>query len=634
MRRGASVNDSRTLKIGEWTATPALNLLERGGETVRLEARAMDVLMALARQPGEVLSLDTLIATVWKGVVVGDGSVYLAINQLRHALDGKQAEVSHIETIPKRGYRLVVPVEHAAPTPQVVTPPGWRHAGRVAGVIVAVALVAGAAWFVLRDGIATGPEPQVSIAVLPFANLSSDVEQAYFADGLTEELVNVLTQIRELRVTGRASSFYFKERAADVGAIAATLGVRHVLEGSVRRAGDDLRIGAKLVDARTGYSLWSKSYERGVGDIFAIQDEIAAEVAAALQVTLGVGEVGRRPGMTRNFEAYEEYLRAFSLQVRFDPSSWPKTIEHLERAVALDPAFSVAWASMSATYANQAQLVPELAAESRERAADALEHARTLTPDAPDVLVRTSIELMARGKWLDAGAVHARAVAMFADRGIGGEASAAQGFLLLSAGRPRAAVAAFDRARAIDPLVPAYTYGLANARLAAGDVAAALAEVDRGLGLAGFGPVLRATGVSAALAGGEREALRMRLDSLAAGDLGADLNRNLAALRDDRGAALAELRRAAETADVAEKALLAEWAASYDEPAFALELLAGVPPEYVLTNGLLWRPMLGDARKLPTFKELARALGLVEYWRVYGWPDGCRPSADAFTCGE
>lgn len=630
------MNDSRTLKIGAWTVTPASNLLERGGETVRLEPRAMDVLGALARQPGEVVSVETLLATVWKGLVVGDGSVYLAINQLRHALDDKHAGASHIETIPKRGYRLTVPVEPVAPAavqqaPAAAAPPPprpMRRMARLAAGAVAAVLVAGAAWLALRAGVASDAEPPVAIAVLPFANLSSDAEQAYFADGLTDELVNTLTRIRELRVTGRVSSFHFKERREGVSAIAAALGVEHVLEGSVRRSGDDVRIAVALVDARTGYSSWSKSYERRIDDIFAVQDEIAAAVAAALQITLGVGEIGRRPGMTRNVEAYEEYLRAFSLQLRFDPTSFPKILEHLERAVALDPGFSVAWTSLNATYANQASLDPAHAAEARARAADALARARAIAPDAPDVLVRTSIELIANGQWLEAGQVHARAVATFAERGIGGEASAARGFLLLSTGRPRAAVAAFERARAIDPLVPAYAYGLASARLAAGDAAGALTEVDRGLPLEGFGPVLRATGLSAALAGGEPAALHERLDALAAGDLA----HGFAALLDDRTAALAELRRAAANADVFEKASLAEWAAYYGDPALALELLSAVPPELALTSGLMWRPLLRDTRALPAFKELAHALGLVEYWRAYEWPEACRPSGEDFVC--
>jgi hypothetical protein len=159
-----------------------------------------------------------------------------------------------------------------------------------------------------------------------------------------------------------------------------------------------------------------------------------------------------------------------------------------------------------------------------------------------------------------------------------------------------------------------------------------LSEVDRGLALDGFGPLLRATGLSAALAVHERTVLRARLDALLAGEPGVDLGRSLAALLDNRAAAHAELERAAAEADVVDRASLAEWVAYYGDPALALVLLAAVPPEHMLSNGLLWRPVLAEARKLPAFKDLARGLGLVDYWRAYGWPDACRSSDDDFVC--
>jgi TolB-like protein/DNA-binding winged helix-turn-helix (wHTH) protein len=631
------VNDSHTIKIGEWTATPALNLLERGTEAVRIEPRAMDVLTILAKRAGEVVSVDELIAAAWKGAVVGDGSVYIAINQLRQALDGKNAATSHIETIPKRGYRLTVPVERddrPAPMRQArdALRGNRRHARYVAGIVAAAVVTTAITWLVLRDRTQPVAVQPATIAVLPFENLSADSEQQHFADGVTAQIIETLTGIRDLRVTGHASSSYFSQRDADLGPIAATLGVKHVLTGSVRRAGDDIRIAAQLRDAETGYHLWSSSYERRMDDIFALQDEIAAAVAAALQITLGVGAVGRRPGMTRNVEAYDEYLRASAVQARLETASLPKAIEHLERAVALDPSFAVAWAALSGAYVNQATLVPERAADGRAKAAAALEHARTAAPDAPDVLVRTSMELIASGNWLDAGAAHARAVAAFADHGIGGEAAAARGYLLLSTGRAREAVDAFEHARAIDPLVPAYAYGLANARLAVGELHAALTEVDRGLGLDGFAPALRATGLNAALTSGDREEIVKRLESLAPNDSDAAVNRALAALLDEPSSAAAEIRRAAATADVFERTFLAEWAAYYGEPDLALELLVGAPPQYVLSTGLWWQPLLRDARGLPGFKKIARDLGLIDYWRAYGWPDVCQPSGDDFVC--
>jgi tetratricopeptide (TPR) repeat protein len=277
-------------------------------------------------------------------------------------------------------------------------------------------------------------------------------------------------------------------------------------------------------------------------------------------------------------------------------------------------------------------LVTERADELRANDAESLER-RSLTPDAPDVLVRSSIYLVESGRWLDAGAVHARAVTAFSRSGIGGEAAAAQGYLLLSAGRVREAIDAFEQARAIDPLVPAYSYGLSSAYLAAADFDAALDEADRGLELDGLGPLLRSTALMTALARGDRAEIGKRLDSLASIDPGAHLDRALGALLDDPAAAVAEIRRIAATGALLDRPRLGQWAAHFDEPELALELLAVVPPPYLLSNGTLWRPSLRDARRLPAFKDVVRSVGLVDYWRADGWSDLCRPvGLDDFVC--
>ena len=151
-------------------------------------------------------------------------------------------------------------------------------------------------------------EAGTTIAVLPFANLSSDAGQENFTDGITEEILNSLSRIRGLQVTGRTSSFFFKGRNEDMRHIGEQLGVAHLLEGSVRRDGNQLRITAQLVKAKDGFHLWSQTYDRPMDDIFKVQEDIARAVAEALQVTLGVGELGEMPGMTHNMEAYEHYL--------------------------------------------------------------------------------------------------------------------------------------------------------------------------------------------------------------------------------------------------------------------------------------------------------------------------------------
>jgi TolB-like protein/Flp pilus assembly protein TadD len=547
----------------------------------------MDVLMALARRAGEVVSVDELISDVWQGVSVGDGSAYVAIKQLRAALDDPREPQSHIETIPKRGYRLSVPVECEV----------------------------------------------IPVVVLPFANLSSDSEQEYFADGVADEIRNALSRTRDLRVTGRTSSCYFKGRSEDVRAIGRTLGVDYVLEGSVRKAGDQIRVTAQLVNVETRYQLWSETYQRQLAEIFVIQDEIATSVASALQIVLGVGALGRMPGMTRSVAAYDAYLRARSSWVRFRTDRFQATVAHLQRAIALDPSFAMAWGALRAVYVDRAVDVPGEAEEWRRKAAAALDRARELSPDSPAVLVQTTIELIERGSWLQAGAVHARAVALFAQHSMDGEAAAARGYLLVSIGRAREAIHAFERARAIDPLVPGIALGLTIAYVNAGEFAAALAEVDRGRQLDGYQPHINTLGLSTALSMGDRVEIENRLALLSEGHAVTGLNRVLAQVLDNRAEARRHIRRlAAATVGTFEKTMLAIWAGYYGEPELALELLYEILPEANATSAL-WGPLMRDVRRLPGFKDLVRDTGLVDYWRAYGWPDFCRPiSDDDFVC--
>jgi TolB-like protein/DNA-binding winged helix-turn-helix (wHTH) protein len=647
------------IRIGAWIARPALNLLEHAARSIRIEPRAMDVLVVLARRGGEVVSVDELIETVWKGVVVGDGSVYLAINQLRRALDDSAGDVQHIETIPKRGYRLTVPVERVevpiepaataddsaepsaparvqVPLPAEAVPDApasrriarshlwWLAAGMVGAAILAT--------FALSLRERAPPVPANSVAVLPLDNLSSDPEQEYFADGITLELLNDLSRVRDLKVTGRASSFHFKDREEDLRTIGAKLGVEHILEGSVRKAGEQVRITARLSNARTGQQLWSETYTRRIDDIFQIQDDIARSVANALQVKLGVGDMAHVPGMTRNVAAYDEYLRGMSLNLEWQPESFARAIVHLQRAVALDPSFSIAWAGLNTVYTNGAIVTPSRAEEWRPKASEALDRARALTPDAPHVLLEMGIGAARRGKWLEAAAIFERLQTSYARYGMANQAWGPCGVFLLGVGRVREAIPALERARAEEPLAPAFASFLSEAELANGDSAAALAEVDRGLALEGLDRSLHATGFSIALTQRDRREIERQLAALPGGAADLRVTRRMAQFMDRRAGAEDEIRRLARTASHAERAALAEWAAYYDEPALSLELLATVAPN-LAHPAMLWQPLLRDVRTLPAFRELVRDLGFVDYWRQYGWSDFCHPLRDDdFTC--
>jgi TolB-like protein/DNA-binding winged helix-turn-helix (wHTH) protein len=599
-----STDPSAGLRIGAWRVRPVLNMLERDGRSVRIEPRAMDVLVFLASHQGEVFSVDQLIASVWKGVIVSDSSVYLAISQLRQALGGSDDETSYIETIPKRGYRLAVPVGALDAKPQRL---GWRIA---AAAIAAVTIIGTIAAIALRDRT---PDAPASVAVLPFENLSSDPEQAYFAEGITAELLTALSRVRDLRV---ATSMP---------------GVEHVLRGSVRKAGEELRISAQLENARTGEQLWSETYERRLDDVFLIQDEIAASVADALQVRLGVGDVGRVPGMTRNVRAYDEYLRGMSLNRQWRAESFPHAIAHMQRAVAIDPGFSIAWAGLNTVYTNGALMVPVSAAEWRQKGADALAQARALTPDAPHVLLEAGIREVRQGNWLEAGEIYARLQSSYERYGMSEQAWGPRGAFLLAVGRAREAVTAFERARAQEPLAPAYAGFLAQAKLGVGDPAAALAEVDRGLALEGFDTLLHRNALFIALTQQDRSAIDARLRAIPEGDPGASVHRSLARYLDAPADAAVEIRRLASSGN-GNESLLAHWAAYYGEPQLALELLARALPN-IGHPSALWVPLMREVRRLPAFRNLVREYGYVDYWRRYGWSDFCHPTREQdFIC--
>ena len=222
--------------------------------------------------------------------------------------------------------------------------------------------------------------PQKSVAVLPFLDMSEKKDQEYFSDGLSEELIDMLTKVPELRVPARTSSFYFKGKQATIADIAKALGVTHVLEGSVRKSGNTLRITAQLIRVDTGYHIWSETYDRKLEDIFQIQDEIAKSVVTGLKVSVLGGTIPRSTP-TANRDAYTLYLQAKELHYRGTPDNSRKAIEYLQKALKLDPDFSQGWLTLASFHAADYNLFnPGSHDETRELIYSALDHARKLEP--------------------------------------------------------------------------------------------------------------------------------------------------------------------------------------------------------------------------------------------------------------
>ena len=196
---------------------------------------------------------------------------------------------------------------------------------------------------------AATPRFVTSLAVLPFANMSADVDNEHFCDGLAEELLTALSKIDALKVAARTSAFSFKGKAVDVGTIARTLGVTSVLDGSIRRSGNRLRISVQLVNAADGYQVWSERYDRELRDVFELQDEITLAVVAALKLKLfGDERAAVLKRYTDNAEAYELFLKGRHHAYKYTAQGWQRAIEFFEKAIALQPDYALAYAGLAA----------------------------------------------------------------------------------------------------------------------------------------------------------------------------------------------------------------------------------------------------------------------------------------------
>jgi TolB-like protein/DNA-binding winged helix-turn-helix (wHTH) protein len=275
------------LRIGAWTVDPAAVRVSRNGESARLDDRAMRLLLCLARRPGEVVSVEELLEQVWPEVTVSPDSVYQAVASLRRLLGDDPRQPSYIATVPRRGYQLVAAV---APWTgdESRKKPAWTAIAMA--VICAVVAIA----FLLQRSASTS-RPEKSIVVLPFLDLTEAMSHQEFADGMTEELIDRLSKVPDIRVPGPTSSFYFRGKRVPIADIARTLGVAYVLDGSVRIAGPRMRVDVRLMRAENGFVIWSEAYDRPFDDTLVVQDEIAGEVTKALRTSLGSYRKSPRP---------------------------------------------------------------------------------------------------------------------------------------------------------------------------------------------------------------------------------------------------------------------------------------------------------------------------------------------------
>jgi TolB-like protein/DNA-binding winged helix-turn-helix (wHTH) protein/Flp pilus assembly protein TadD len=349
-------------EFGGFALDPRRQTLHRrsDGQPLDLTPRVFATLLHLVAHAGQLVDKRALLAAVWPKAVVEESSLTQAIHVLRRALGEQPDDHRFIVTVPGRGYRFVAdvatrprPEAEAANRTEDVHPPAGRRRGRLAlaaGLAVLLAVLGVAYYapdFARRAGEGSVHRAQPAIAVLPFVDLSPAGDYAYFSHGLAEEVLNLLAGVPGLTVIARTSSFSFKGQDVDVATIARRLKVGYVLEGSVRRDGQRVRVTAQLIDARDSSHLWSASYDRELDDVFAVQSGIAGAVASALQARL-VGPAESTAGPPRSGPAYDDFLRGQFFYHRRGPGDLSRALDYYERSVALDPQFARGWAGVAA----------------------------------------------------------------------------------------------------------------------------------------------------------------------------------------------------------------------------------------------------------------------------------------------
>ncbi len=393
-------------QIGAWLVDPSLNTISHDGRTNHLEPKVMEVLVCLAQHPGETLPKDRLLQTVWPDTFVTEDVLTRSISELRRVFDDSAKEPRVIQTIPKRGYRLVAPVqalngaktaEEPVPSAQVITEssarPGPRY--RLVAVATLVLLVAGAAAaFALNLGglrsrfLVKASSPTIhSLAVLPLVNLSNDAGQDYFADGVTDALITDLAQISSLRVISRTSIMHYKNTQKTLPEIAKELNVDEIVEGTVQRSGDRVRITAQLVQGPTDTHLWARSYERDLRDVLTAEGEAAKSVADEIQTRLTPQERTRlsqdRPV---NLQALEAFLQgehhASNYGNGYDARELKKAQDYFQQAIDDDPSFAPAYIKLAQAYSRQGDTSRPSEVYPREKAI--AERALALDPNLSD----------------------------------------------------------------------------------------------------------------------------------------------------------------------------------------------------------------------------------------------------------
>jgi adenylate cyclase len=436
--------------------------LRRGSEPIAVEPQVLDVLIYLVQNRDRVVSKDDLIASVWGGRIVSDATLTSRIYAVRKAIGDSGERQDLIRTVARKGLRFVGTVHtqssREAPAPAAGTPPDEP-----------------------RAPLALPEKP--SIAVLPFQDMSGDLEQCYFTDGVVEEITSALSRVRSFFVIARNSAFTYKGRSVDVKQVSRELGVRYVLEGSFRRDRRRVRITAQLIDATTGNHIWSDRYDGGIEDIFDLQDRITESVVGAIQPSILLAEIERiKRKRPESLDAYDHVLRAFPHVWALDEAANATALDHLSRAIEIERDYPLALAL--AAWCQARKITYNWTSALDETKAEGLRLARLaggMQNDDPLVLTMLCAAHSVIGDLDVASALIEKALALDPNSAMAWNRS---GWLNTYLIRPEIAIEHFRRAIRLSPFDPMNfncILGIGNAHFAAGRYEEALSWWRKGM---------------------------------------------------------------------------------------------------------------------------------------------------------
>jgi TolB-like protein/DNA-binding winged helix-turn-helix (wHTH) protein len=662
-------------RVGDLLVDPGRERVSRDDQEIALAKLTFDLFITLVKAAPNLVRYEDLMHRVWPGRVVGIETVTQRAKKLREALKDDPSAPRYFEAVRGRGYRIVAPVAKVRLDPhaygsarsRVTDPPLLQRRGRMralwAVTCTLVLAIVGVTWFTghaFVTGRTTSPPETAtmlavspaSVAVMPFANLTGDPSKEYFSDGIAEELINGLSKVPGLKVPARTPSFAYKGRSTDIHQIARDLGVATVLEGSVRSAGERIRITAQLVNAQTGYSLWSQSYDRRFGDVFQMQDEIANALVQALRESLSAQLPAIRaaePAPTQDPEAYRLYLQGRSVFA----SSLTAGLALTEQAIGRDPRFALAIGQAALIYSvslAEGDPLPDALAQAERYARQAL----AIAPNGGDAYSALATVNAARADWLESDSDFRKALQVE-----NGDSAAHITYLLSvlsSTGHTRQALQetriAYSLAPGSAPVVAivaaVYSHaGMDGEALRYADVAGKLGGGSE----SGDNAYLRSSVyVNAALREGRYDVAAKRFLSLApTGMHSADAARTIQGVfaafgnTADRAVASQALTKLVEQMgpsdlDALVRKTIVEWYA----------LLGDLDGAYRFTNewvdelalhgtvggvwDVLWIPEMRAFRQDGRFQSLVQRLKLIEYWRQYGPPDDCELRGETLEC--